>query len=149
MTLRGSEEALPKMVIHLPPTPVTEYPPISPIVINKPKVQPKLSIQLGAPKSETVSTPTLGKIRLPGIVPRPTITTSDSATHQKKIATVKPLVSLSSKKKKPKEQAKGQSGGMSNNDLRACRNALKRLTAHKSSPLFLQPVDPIRDRAPK
>lgn len=38
---------------------------------------------------------------------------------------------------------------MSLNDLRACRNALKKLKMNKHSALFLQAVDPIRDHAPK
>jgi transcription initiation factor TFIID subunit 2 len=44
---------------------------------------------------------------------------------------------------------KAQSGGMSLNDLRASRNALKKLKTNKHSVIFLQPVDPIRDHAPK
>ena len=44
---------------------------------------------------------------------------------------------------------KAQSGGMSLNDLRACRNALKKLKSNKHALLFNQPVDPIRDHAPK
>ncbi|KAF4611399.1 hypothetical protein D9613_004170 [Agrocybe pediades] len=43
---------------------------------------------------------------------------------------------------------KAQSSGMPVNDLRACRNALKKLKANKHALIFLQPVDPIRDHAP-
>jgi transcription initiation factor TFIID subunit 2 len=38
---------------------------------------------------------------------------------------------------------------MSLNDLRACRNALKKMQTHKRAGLFLQPVGPVRDHAPK
>lgn len=44
---------------------------------------------------------------------------------------------------------KAQSGGMSLNDLRASRSALKKLNMYKHAVLFLQPVDPVRDHAPK
>jgi transcription initiation factor TFIID subunit 2 len=44
---------------------------------------------------------------------------------------------------------KAQASGMSHNDLKACRNMLKKLQTHKRATIFLQPVDPVRDRAPK
>lgn len=44
---------------------------------------------------------------------------------------------------------KAQSGGMPVNDLRACRSALQKIKLHKNATLFLQPVDPVRDHAPK
>lgn len=50
---------------------------------------------------------------------------------------------------KPSTVPKAQSGGMSLNDLRASRNALKKLKANKHALAFHQPVDPIRDHAPK
>ena len=49
----------------------------------------------------------------------------------------------------PKVVPKAQSSGMSLNDLRGCRNALKKLQTNKKAAVFLQPVDPVRDRAPK
>ena len=52
-------------------------------------------------------------------------------------------------KKVAKAVPKAQSGGMSSNDIRACRLAIKKLQAHKKASLFMQPVDPVRDRAPK
>lgn len=48
-----------------------------------------------------------------------------------------------------KAPPKAQAGGMSPNDLKACRNALKKLQTHKAAFFFKQPVDPIRDNAPK
>lgn len=34
-------------------------------------------------------------------------------------------------------------------DLKASRNALKKIKSNKHAAAFLQPVDPIRDHAPK
>ncbi|KIY69351.1 hypothetical protein CYLTODRAFT_420749 [Cylindrobasidium torrendii FP15055 ss-10] len=48
---------------------------------------------------------------------------------------------------KPREY-KEQSGGMSVRDVKASRNALKKIMGSKFAPMFLQPVDPIRDQAP-
>ena len=48
-----------------------------------------------------------------------------------------------------KPGTKAQASGMSMNDLRGCRSALAKLQTHKKAAMFLQPVDPIRDRAPK
>lgn len=50
---------------------------------------------------------------------------------------------------RPAHVPKAQSGGMHLNDLRASRNALKKLRGNKHAALFIQPVDPIRDHAPK
>lgn len=63
----------------------------------------------------------------------------------------KPLKKVGDKEKHPapKSAPKAQSSGMAVNDLRGCRNALKKLQTHKKASVFLQPVDPVRDRAPK
>ena len=50
--------------------------------------------------------------------------------------------------KKPKP-VQAQSSGMSSNDYRASRSALKKIQANKHARLFAQPVDPVRDSAPK
>lgn len=50
---------------------------------------------------------------------------------------------------RPAHVPKAQSGGMSLNDLKASRSALKKLKTNKRALIFLQPVDPIRDHAPK
>lgn len=52
-------------------------------------------------------------------------------------------------KKVTKHVPKAQTAGMSVNDLRACRNAVAKLQGNKHAQPFLQPVDPVRDRAPK
>lgn len=50
---------------------------------------------------------------------------------------------------KPTHVPKGQIGGMSLNDLRASRSALKKIKMNKHARWFQQPVDPIRDHAPR
>ncbi|KAE8216640.1 hypothetical protein CF327_g222 [Tilletia walkeri] len=52
------------------------------------------------------------------------------------------------KLKKPKPLAPEQASGMQTADLTACRNCLKKLRDSKPATLFLNPVDPVRDRAP-
>lgn len=144
MTFRAGDEALPKVVIHLPPTPVNEQAPILPLVLNKSKMLGKAQAHI---TSEATLSPTIAKIRLPSAV-RPTspaLALSSAKSQQIVPAKATPAI----QKKKAKAVPKGQSGGMSNNDLTACRKALKRLLAHKKSFLFSLPVDPVRDRAPK
>lgn len=58
-------------------------------------------------------------------------------------------IKLKAKNKEAKAVPKAQSGGMTSFDLKACRTALQKLKSSKHSNLFLQPVDPVRDRAPK
>lgn len=53
-----------------------------------------------------------------------------------------------SKPKKQKPLLPGQASGMSSSDLTACRNCLKKLQTSKHALLFLNPVDPVRDRVP-
>jgi transcription initiation factor TFIID subunit 2 len=58
-------------------------------------------------------------------------------------------IKLKQKNNQTKSVPKAQSGGMSSFDLKACRTALQKVKSSKHSNLFLQPVDPVRDRAPK
>ncbi|OBZ68561.1 Transcription initiation factor TFIID subunit 2 [Grifola frondosa] len=158
LLIRGAEEAPPKVTIHLPPTPVTEVPPPLPPVKVPLKAQrsiksgglpvknalasftvpPKLKLY---PSSSQVDLST----RTPGIA-------TPLSTQEKRTAVppvTKTLKRQPEKEKKvPKNVPKAQSGGMSLNDLRACRNALKKLQTNKRAAVFLQPVDPVRDRAP-
>lgn len=161
LVLRGVEETPPKVTIHLPPTPVLEQPP--PI-----KLPPKVTarpIKTGGPsmRSPLVSTPAPPKLK---IVPSgsqaraPPATTPTSRTPGTARMPPPPLPAAKAKPKpkprpptangvKPPQIPKAQTSGMSLNDLRACRNALKKLKLHKSAILFMQPVDPVRDHAPK
>jgi transcription initiation factor TFIID subunit 2 len=142
LTLRPTDEALPKVVIHLPPTPINEQPPTIPVNLNKNKApikqvqQPVAKLDAGLPTG-------LAKIRLPSSKGRQlsaAITTPTSTS-------ITPKSVINGAKKKAKTSLKSQTRGMSNMDMRACRNALKRLLAHKNSLMFRLPVDPVRDRA--
>lgn len=148
LVLRGGEEVPPKITIQLPPTPVIEAPP-SPVVRIQPVSQRIL--KTGAMPSPAQGTSS-AKIKLvpSGLHREPTPKTP--IVPQRKGSFVVPP----SKRQKPgkekdkkKPVPKSQSSGMSVYDLGACRNALKKLQAHKRARLFLQPVDPVRDRAPE
>jgi transcription initiation factor TFIID subunit 2 len=58
------------------------------------------------------------------------------------------LTLKSNKPKKPKPLAPEQASGMSATDLTACRSCLKKLFESRHAPLFMHPVDPVRDNAP-
>jgi len=147
LVLRGGEEAPPKITIQLPPTPVTENPP-SPVVRIQPVAQRIL--KTGPAPNPTSATPSSTKIKL---VP--------SGLHREPKTPVVPhrrgsFAIPAPKRQKPEKEKekkkplpKPQSSGMSVYDLGACRNALKKLQTHKRARLFLQPVDPVRDRAPE
>ncbi|KAG2155663.1 TATA-binding protein associated factor Taf2 [Suillus clintonianus] len=162
IVLRGVEETPPKVTIHLPPTPVTEVPPPLPTV----KVLPKASrpLKSGGPPPRSPAIPSAApKLKImPGIAqargPTTSVTTSAVPTPPARAGSMAPPPVPAKAKPKPKPKLlngvrpphipKAQSAGMSLNDLRASRNALKKLTMHKSAVLFMQPVDPVRDHAP-
>ncbi|EGO05242.1 hypothetical protein SERLA73DRAFT_82815 [Serpula lacrymans var. lacrymans S7.3] len=152
--LRGVEETAPKVTIHLPPTPVVESSPHLPLVKLPSKVPRPL--KSGGPPIRSPLVP-------PTVPPKLKIMPSQSqvditASNATKIAPgpkqgTAPAVKSKVKGKplngaKPSHVPKAQSGGMSLNDLRASRNALKKIKVHKNATLFLQPVDPVRDHAP-
>ena len=158
--VRGAEEAPPKLSIHLPPpTPVTEIAPPLPAV--KIPVPPKpRTIKPGGSRNTPVSTPVTPKIRLvPSAhleavnvsslstsVARQTTSMKQGSTSKTPAST---KIKVKAKNKETKAVPKAQSGGMTSFDLKACRTALQKLKSSKHSNLFLQPVDPVRDRAPK
>ncbi|KAF9245714.1 hypothetical protein BU15DRAFT_85416 [Melanogaster broomeanus] len=123
IVLRGVEEAPPKVTIHLPPTPVAEQPPNF----------HRSSQARGS--TQAAATPVTART---GTMPPPPL-----PAKAKSKAKGKPVNAA-----KPAHVPKAQSGGMSINDIRACRNALKKLKLHKSATLFIQPVDPVRDHVP-
>ncbi|KAH8094603.1 hypothetical protein BXZ70DRAFT_1009904 [Cristinia sonorae] len=150
LLIRGTEEAPPKVTIHLPPTPVLEVPPqlppvkiqmkprvkppTTPLVVSKPKIPPR------PPKpanSVTFTEPLATPSAAPPLAADRPIPTEASTRGTKKQLTSKPA---------PKRKA--QMGGMSLSEVKACRIALKKLQANKHALIFLQPVDPVRDRAP-
>ncbi|KAI0937072.1 hypothetical protein AcV5_005059 [Taiwanofungus camphoratus] len=159
LLIRGAEEAPPKVTIHLPPTPVAEVPPALPPVKVPLKSRPSFKSSGPPVKSPLTPFAVPPKLRL-----LPSSSQVDISARTPSVATPTPLVEKRSEsfaiprppapkraapeKRKPQNIPKAQSGGMSLNDLRACRNALKKLQTHKRAALFLQPVDPVRDRAP-
>ncbi|KAI0308085.1 hypothetical protein B0F90DRAFT_1680044 [Multifurca ochricompacta] len=158
--VRGAEEAPPKLSIHLPPpTPVTEIPPPLPTVKIPLPLKPSRAIKSGGPRNTPVSTPITPKIRLAPfahgevtnlaslsspVVGQPTTTKLGCAVQTPAGTKIK----VKPKNKEAKAVPKAQSGGMTSFDLKACRTALQKLKSSKHSKLFLQPVDPVRDRAP-
>lgn len=149
LVLRGSEEAPPKVTIHLPPTPAVEAPPPIPVV----KIQPKVPRPLPKPpvsNSPAIGTPITPRIKLlpSGSFREPAPKTPVISEQRKRNFAIPPPKRPQQPEKK-KAVSKPQTAGMSVYDLGACRNALKKVQTHKRAKLFLQPVDPVRDRAPE
>lgn len=166
------------MKIHIPSTPIIEsapppLPTVKVTVSHKPRIiKPGLA---GVAKSPLIpSQPPAPKLKLPAhphhdVAASPKVPSSSTEQPKKAVVFVKPELPAKVKHKskaahppplvpqkvseKPHEKSahvpKAQSGGMPLNDLRACRNMLKKLKANKHAVIFLQPVDPIRDHAPK
>ena len=84
-------------------------------------------------------------------LPAPLPESLKPAVPKKGVAFATPKLNSKQKIPPPKKAkpVQGQSGGMSANDYRASRSALKKLQANKHARLFAQPVDPVRDNAPK
>lgn len=157
LLIRPVEEAPPTVKIHIPSTPVIETAP--PLPLPKAPIRVSKVIKSGGPPA--INPPT--KLRLPASSPHPDaipskpLPTPVGDAPKKAVAFAKPELPrkpLKSKEKPSKDMPKSahvpkaQSGGMPLNDLRASRNALKKLKVNKHAPIFLQPVDPIRDHAP-
>ena len=151
LVLRGGEEAPPKITIQLPPTPVIEAPP-SPMVRIQPVIQ-RMSKAGPAPSPVSGASSTTKLKLVPSALHREPIPKTPAAPQRKGSfvipASKRQKPEKEKEKKKPPPKSKSQSSGMSVYDLGACRNALKKLQTHKRARLFLQPVDPVRDRAPE
>ncbi|KAH7886186.1 hypothetical protein F5I97DRAFT_2026435 [Phlebopus sp. FC_14] len=162
--LRGVEEAPPKVTIHLPPTPVVEQIPQLPPVKMPPKTSARplksggppargpVAPAAAPPKLKLLPTAAQARSSTPSATPPAAVTVGRNGT-------MPPPPPPAKAKAKPQGRSvnvngvkphvlKAQSSGMSMNDLRACRNALKKLKIHKNAMIFLQPVDPLRDHAP-
>lgn len=178
LLIRPVEETPPSVKIHIPSTPVVEAaPPLPTVKVPTTKVPakvprpPKPAPVLSKSASVTLSGPTKLKVPAPAtpatpVAPSPKVVNASQPDVTKK-AVVFATPDLPAKVAKPKNNKmappppppkavskpvhvpKAQSGGMPLNDLKASRNALKKLKANKHAVLFLQPVDPIRDHAPK
>jgi transcription initiation factor TFIID subunit 2 len=161
MLLRGADEVAPKMTVRLPPTPVTEFPPPLPVVKFKSRPTIKTELPMRSPLAPLPTTPKI-KLLPSGATPtstavslpfrevkavpvsaRPSNTPASSAPKQNLRIPAKPAKVIQ------KHVPKAQSGGMSLLHLRACRNLLKKIQTNKHAALFNQPVDPVRDKAPK
>lgn len=169
LLIRPVEETPPTVKIHIPSTPIIETAPQAPPVKATAKA-PRL-IKTGGAPAKIPPTPTTTKLKLPGTPtissPRtpsihvppepvkrgvsfaapPTPTPSaipTSAPKANKVKANKPVAPS-----KPVSMPKPQTAGMSVQDYKACKSALKKLKTNKHAALFLQPVDPIRDHAPK
>lgn len=167
LVVRGADEPLPKNTIHIPPpTPTLEVPPViqSPVptsikLVNKAtnpaqiKIAPRKGSVVstaGTPLSAAPQAPT--KLRLPQRVSTVSSTGAENSAISPAVEFKKPLPPAKSggpSRKKEKPVPKSQASGMSVQDVKACQAALKRLNTSKYAKIFLQPVDPIRDKAPE
>ncbi|KAF8204343.1 hypothetical protein K438DRAFT_1716031 [Mycena galopus ATCC 62051] len=175
LLIKPVEETAPTVKIHIPITPVTETPPIltplpskarplklaGPAAVQSPVVSKHVPTKLKIrPSTPVIRTPA----RTPSVEPQsqaravafavPAL--PSKAKPPVPVAKAKPPkpngVAVPAKPNgvpKPVHALKAQAAGMSLNDLRATRSALKKLQGHKHAKIFLYPVDPIRDHAPK
>ncbi|OCH90063.1 hypothetical protein OBBRIDRAFT_793679 [Obba rivulosa] len=155
LLIRGAEEAPPKVTIHLPPTPVAEVPPSLPLPHVKLPPKPQRSLKSGGLPAKSPLSPFVvpPKLKLPpsssqGDVLAKTPDTAHPLDGRDKKRDVIPVPPPPKVPKKVPEKKKAQTSGMSINDIRACRSALKKLQMNRHAAVFLQPVDPVRDRAP-
>lgn len=146
----------PKVTIHLPPTPVQETPPPMPVVKLASKAQRPTPKTSGPPGRSPLVPFAPTKLKLSRISSSADIDlktpVSEQVTPRVAFAAPKPPSKLKGRPPKSDKSShvpKAQSGGMSLYDLRACRNALKKIQPHKHAALFREPVDPVRHRAPK
>lgn len=162
LLIRGSEEQPPKVTIHLPPTPVVEAPPpiIPPVKLN---TKPPRAIKASGPPTPSPRTsftlpPKLKLVPSSAQVdassaPTPSTVAPEAAPRKRggdfHVPKVPSKAAPAHKEKPGRVAPRAHASGMSAQDLMACKNALKKLQEHKKGRLFLQPVDPVRDRAPK
>ncbi|KAJ3487118.1 hypothetical protein NLI96_g3752 [Meripilus lineatus] len=155
LLIRPTEEVPPKVTIHLPPTPVTEVPPSLPPV-KVPSKRPSLKTSVPSVKGPHTPFTIPPKLKLPANGPHTDSIIRTPSSHTPAVdrrpsfPVPKPPKKVVEKERRqpPKSAPKAQSSGMAVNDLRGSRNALKKLQTHKKAAVFLQPVDPVRDRAP-
>jgi transcription initiation factor TFIID subunit 2 len=164
LLIRPVEETPPTVKIHIPSTPIIEAAP-QPLPVKAIVKAPRQVKTGGAPakvppatattKLKLPGTPTVNSPRIPSIhVPPEPVKRGVSfaappapTPSSQKANKAKPSKPASSSK--PASTPKAQTAGMSVQDYKACKSALKKLKTNKHAALFLQPVDPIRDHAPK
>ncbi|KAJ2935753.1 hypothetical protein H1R20_g1340, partial [Candolleomyces eurysporus] len=169
LLIRPVEEAPPTVKIHIPSTPIIETPPQPPPV--KAVVKAPRLVKTGGPPTKVPPAPSTTKLKLPGtptissprnpsihITPEPVKRGVSFAAPPAPAPSAPPVPAPKANKAKPSKPAatsskpvsmpKPQTAGMSVQDYKACKSALKKLKTNKHAALFLQPVDPIRDHAP-
>ncbi|CDZ96230.1 TATA binding protein associated factor [Phaffia rhodozyma] len=129
MLVRPAEETMPKLVIHLQPTPAVEP--------TTPMLTPRIKLFAG----NAPPTPVQENIEFASAIP--TNPLKVVIPRQGSQETIK----VKKKKEKPKPVIKACRSGLSEMDLVACRSMLRKLETHKSSAYFRIPVDPVRDSA--
>ncbi|KAJ7611016.1 hypothetical protein FB45DRAFT_329816 [Roridomyces roridus] len=173
LLIKPVEETLPTVTvkIHIPVTPTIEAPPqplpkVRPLRLAGPTPSPvipnhvpKLKLVASTPRASTPNgapaaarTPRIASAEpqtkavtfaVPAVPPK--------AKQQPKAKPPKPngvAIHATAKPAPPRAAPRAQAAGMSVNDLRATRSALKKLQANKHAKIFLHPVDPLRDHAP-
>ncbi|KAJ7086593.1 hypothetical protein C8R43DRAFT_939447 [Mycena crocata] len=174
LLIKPVEETPPTVRIHIPSTPISETPPqltplpvkVRPLKLAGPVQSPLVPNHVQAPKLKIrASTPTVPRtptVRTPSVEPQRAVAFAVPALPPKaKLLAKKPQPQPQHPPQHPKPNGqrpngvpkpvhtvKAQASGMTVNDLRATRSALKKLLSHKHAKLFLNPVDPLRDHAP-
>jgi transcription initiation factor TFIID subunit 2 len=177
LLIKPVEETAPTVKIHIPITPATETPPVLTPLPSKPRplklagpaqspvipnhVAPKLKIRASTPSSVRTPSGVRTPVRTPSVEPQaqaraksvafavPALPPKAKPVPVPKAKPPPPPSKPNGVPAKPVHALKAQASGMSLNDLRAARSALKKLQGHKHAKIFLHPVDPIRDHAPK
>jgi transcription initiation factor TFIID subunit 2 len=157
LLLRGADEAPPKVIVRLPPpTPVQEFAQTpfirQPIKREKVKADGSMrspltplgtgGLKLTIGPSSSVPTPLLKGPKTPSVPRTPSIV----------IGPPKPVGRPVEKKlDKPIKRAREPEAKpvMERAQRVACKNILTAVSQSKHSQIFLQPVDPVRDKAPK
>ncbi|KAK0465504.1 uncharacterized protein EV420DRAFT_1514646 [Desarmillaria tabescens] len=168
LLIRPVDEVPPKLSLHLPPkTPIIETPPSLPVpkVSIKPQrkpsvahlkspltpihVPPKIKLSNGGITRDLTSKPSS-----PPPPPQPQSIAPVLPPKKTGALVVPPPPAKGRPKGRPPNKnlkraqvSKAHSSGMSLADLTATRNALKKIRDHKHARWFLQPVDPVRDKA--
>ncbi|KAK0505753.1 TATA-binding protein associated factor Taf2 [Armillaria luteobubalina] len=164
LLIRPVDEVPPKLSLHLPPkTPIIETPPSLPVpkVSIKPQRKSSVVANVKSPLAPVHMPPKL-KLSNGGITrdltlkpPPPPQSIAPVSPPKKTGSFTVPPPSVKGKpkgrppNKNPKrtQVPKAYSSGMSLSDLTVTRNALKKIRDHKHARWFLQPVDPVRDKA--
>ncbi|TIB98529.1 hypothetical protein E3Q18_02027 [Wallemia mellicola] len=144
---KGNTEPLPKVKFKLPAPAPAPAPPQPPASTEQTPTMP-VKIKLKAP---TIPSATPASATPPPVMdtksPEPTLPETNGNANGYTAPSGSGL-NISLKKKRDKAVPQAQRGGMSSQDVSACRAIHKRIQGHKTAGWFLYPVDPVRDGAP-